>query len=276
MISDAENAVRAGDPFLALKQLQDAIRAKPDDAQLRVFLFQLLCVLGQWDRALVQLELCAEMDASALAMREMYRDAIACERLRIDVFEGIRSPMLFGEPEPWIALLIESLIRGGRGEAQAAERLRSDAFEAAPTTAGAIDGQPFTWIADCDMRLGPVLEAIVNGRYYWIPFTRLLQIDVEEATDLRDYVWLPAHLRFINGGESVALIPARYPGSDSADDGLLALGRKSAWIERAPGVFCGLGQRVIATDAGEYPLLDIRRVVLGAAAEAAEAAGGHA
>lgn len=271
MISAAENAIRDGNPGLALKHLQDAIRVKPDDAKLRVFLFQLLCVLGQWDRAIVQLELCAEMDPAALAMRETYRDAIACERLRVDVFEGIRSPMLFGEPEPWIALLIESLIRAGRGEAQAAERLRSQAFEAAPTTAGTLDGAAFTWIADCDMRLGPVLEAIINGRYYWIPFSRLAQIDFEEPTDLRDYVWLPAHLRFSNGGESVALIPARYPGTESADDGALALGRKSAWAERSPGVFCGLGQRVLATDAGEYPLLDVRRVVLGDAAEASTA-----
>lgn len=270
MIADAENAVRSGDPVLALKLLQDAVRSKPGDAQLRVFLFQLLCVQGEWDRALVQLELCAEMDAAALAMRETYRDAVACERLRAGVFDGSRSPMLFGEPEPWIALLIESLIRAGRGEAQAAEQLRSDAFDAAPPSSGVMDGQAFEWIADCDMRLGPVLEAIVNGRYYWIPFLRLARIDFEEPADLRDYVWLPAHLRFVNGGESVALIPARYPGSEAAGDGLLALGRKTDWSEPAPGVFHGIGQRVFATDAGEYPLLDIRCIELNAAAEPAD------
>jgi type VI secretion system protein ImpE len=33
-------------------------------------------------------------------------------------------------------------------------------------------------------------------------------------------------------------------------------------------VFCGLGQRVLATDSGEYPLLDIRQVRLGEDAEA--------
>lgn len=269
---DAEETLRTGDPALALRQLQDAIRAKPEDARLRVFLFQLLCVLGQWERALAQLELCAQMDPAALVMREMYGDAINCERLRAEVFAGTKSPMLFGEPEPWIALLIESLIRAGRGESRAAEQLRSEAFDAAPTTAGSLDDQPFSWIADCDMRLGPVLEAIVNGRYYWIPFSRLSQIDIEPPIDLRDYVWAPAHLRFSNGGESVALIPTRYPGSESADDGFLALGRKTAWSERAPGVYCGTGQRVLATDAGEYPLLDIRRVKLGVDTETETAA----
>ena len=262
MSLDAEQVLRSGDPAGALAALQGMVRDKPDDTRLRVFLFQLLCVLGQWERAQTQLELCAQMDPAALAMREMYRDAILCERVRSDVFQGIRSPMLFGEPESWIALLIESLIRAGRGEAGAAEKLRSDAFEQAPTTSGTLDDQPFDWIADADMRLGPVLEAIVNGRYYWIPFSRLSRIDIEEPCDLRDWVWLPAHLRFSNGGETIALIPSRYPGSESADDGLVALARRTDWIESSSGVFQGSGQRVIATDAGEYPLLDIRHIVL--------------
>ena len=34
----------------------------------------------------------------------------------------------------------------------------------------------FEWIADADDRLGPVLEAIVNGRYYWVPFERVRRI----------------------------------------------------------------------------------------------------
>ena len=119
----AETSVRDGDPEGALKQLTAAVKTSPADAKLRVFLFQLLCVLGKWDRALTQLELCAEMDVSALAMREMYREAIGCERLRDEVFAGRKSPMLFGEPEGWIALLIESLIRSGRGEAAEAARL---------------------------------------------------------------------------------------------------------------------------------------------------------
>lgn len=264
MSFDAEQALRTGDPAGALVALQGMVRDRPDDARLRVFLFQLLSVLGQWERALSQLELCAQLDPAALAMREMYRDAILCERVRGDVFEGIRSPMLFGEPESWIALLIESLIRAGRGEPAVAEKLRSAAFEQAPTTSGTLDDQPFNWIADADMRLGPVLEAIVNSRYYWIPFSRLASIDLEPPTDLRDSVWLPAHLRFSNGGESVALIPVRYPGSESAGDGLVTLARKTDWVESSPGVFHGCGQRVIATDAGEYPLLEIRRIVLSA------------
>jgi protein involved in temperature-dependent protein secretion len=53
------------------------------------------------------------------------------------------------------------------------------AFELAPSTAGTIDSAPFEWIADADMRLGPVCEAIINGRYYWLPFSHLSRVDIE-------------------------------------------------------------------------------------------------
>lgn len=258
----AEASVRDGDPASALKQLTDAVKANPADSKLRVFLFQLLCILGKWDRALTQLELCAEMDASALAMREMYREAIRCERLREEVFAGHKSPMLFGEPEGWIALLIESLIRGGRGESAEASRLREQAFADAPATSGKADDQAFAWIADADMRLGPVLEAIINGRYYWVPFSRLAQVTIEAPTDLRDFIWSPAHFQFANGGETIALIPSRYPGSASNEDGLVVLGRKTVWNEPQPGMYVGQGQRIFATDSSDLSMLETRTILL--------------
>jgi type VI secretion system protein ImpE len=256
--ASAEDQLRAGAPLEALKLLQEQVRAKPQDAKLRVFLFQLLCVLGQWERALTQLETAAALDAAALAMKEMYREAIKCELLRAEVFRGRKSPMVFGEPEAWLALLIESLLRQGSGPAKHAEALQKQAFEQAPETAGKLDDRPFTWIADADMRLGPVLEAMVNGRYYWVPFNRLARVTVEAPADLRDSVWMPAYLQFENGGESPALIPTRYPGSEASEDGLILLARKTTWEETAADQFCGLGQRLLATDAGEFPLMDVR------------------
>ncbi|MGC4085922.1 MAG: type VI secretion system accessory protein TagJ [Vicinamibacterales bacterium] len=223
----AEQSLRDGNPREALARLQDAVRANPADARLRVFLFQLLCVLGQWERALNQLKLAAEMDPAAVPMAQMYGDAVRCEAIRREVFEGRKSPMILGEPEQWLALLIESRLRAGHGETAQAEELRLRAFDDAPTSSGSLDGRPFEWIADADSRLGPVLEAFINGRYYWVPIGRLRVMTLETPEDLRDLVWMPAHLEFDNGGDTLALIPTRYPGSESSDDGLIALARKT-------------------------------------------------
>ena len=265
----AEHAVREGDLEEALRNLQDQVRKEPSKAELRVFLFQLLAVMGQWERANTQLNVAADLDAKALAMAQMYREAISCERLRAEVFGGRKSPVVFGEPDEWVALLIESLLADGTRRADQAQALRARAFEAAPASQGTIDGEPFEWIADADMRLGPVCEAVINGRYYWVPFGRIARIHLDEPTDLRDVVWMPAHFQFANGGDAVGVIPTRYPGSEVADDPRIRLARQTVWHENSPDVFFGIGQRVLATDAGEHSLMDVRAILIGDGVEQA-------
>jgi type VI secretion system protein ImpE len=266
----AEESIRAGDLTGALEELQSRVRSQPGSAPLRVFLFQLLAVMGQWQRALTQLKTAAELDAGALAMVATYRDAVLCEGLRAEIFAGLRSPMLFGRPEPWMALLIEALRLDADGKHEQAQSLRAQAFEAAPATAGKIrgeadgeaGGQAFAWIADADSRIGPMLEAVVNGRYSWIPFARLRKVKIEKPADLRDMVWTPVQLTLANGGEMVALVPSRYPGSEKAGDTRLALARVTEWSQPSPDTSLGIGQRILATDTGDHPLLDIREIEL--------------
>jgi type VI secretion system protein ImpE len=261
-----------------LHELQQRVRQAPGDAALRTFLFQLLSVMGQWDRALAQLGVAGELDKGRLDMVHMYREALKCEALRRAVFAGERSPVVFGDPESWVALLLESLKRSAEGRHAQATDLRNQAFEAAPTTAGRVirvgergegddppAGQPFEWFADADSRLGPIIEAIVLGRYMWVPVHRVKRIDIEPPADLRDMVWTPVHFEWANGGEAVGLIPTRYPGTESAEDDALRLARRTDWQEAAPETFHGLGQRMFSTDAGEFAMLELSRIELGTA-----------
>ena len=177
-------------------------------------------------------------------MRETVGHAIRCELMRAKVFAGQRTPMVFGQPDEWLALLIESLLQKGKGDPGLADDLAARAFDAAPEVSGKLDGQAFSWIADADSRLGPVIEACVNGRYYWVPFSRLSSITFDPPEDLRDCVWTPAQLMFSNGGETVALVPTRYPGSESSSDGAICLARKTEWQDAGNERWFGLGQRV--------------------------------
>lgn len=256
---DAENALRAGDPRAALKHLSEAVRGAPADARLRIFLAQLLCVLGQWERAHTQLNVAAELDKAAIAMREVVGHAIRFELLRAQVFAGKRQPMVFGPPTAWVASLIESLTQQDN-EALAAS-LAQRAFDEAPARSGAIDGTPFAWIADADSRLGPVLEACINGHYCWVPLEHLTRMSFEAPQDLRDCVWTPAQLHFANGGQTVAFVPTRYPGSERSDDGFICLSRKTQWREATENRWFGLGQRVLTTDLGDHDLMVVREIV---------------
>lgn len=259
-MSLAEQHLQAGNLCEALIQLQNQIKKDPGNAKLRTFLFQLLAVLGQWERALAQLNVAGDLDAATLAMVQTYREAIACEVLRTDIFQGKKTPLVFGEPAQWIALLLQALKLEAEGQYSDAHNLRAQAFELAPPTSGTLNGEAFDWIADADSRLGPLLEAIINGGYYWIPFQHIQAIQIEEPTDLRDVVWMPAHFIWANGGDSVGLIPTRYPTSETSEDAAIQLARKTEWTQINETTFLGLGQRLFATDKNDYALMDIREL----------------
>ncbi|MEN1678591.1 MAG: type VI secretion system accessory protein TagJ [Planctomycetota bacterium] len=272
----AKEALKAGDLQAALAQLTEETRSQPDDPKHRVFLFQLLAVRGEWDRSLTQLNVVRDLDESARLMAQTYQECLRCEVLRREVFAGKRTPLVFGDPTPWLAQLIEAIRLDSQGETAAAADLRGEAFEAAPAVPGTLsvaagDGEQehrFDWIADGDSRLGPVLEIIVNGRYYWAPAERVAEITFEPPADLRDVVWTPAHFRWANEGEAAGIIPTRYVDSEKHADDAVRLSRKTEWEEVADGAYHGLGQRVLLTDAGDFALMDLRRVTLSGATDA--------
>jgi type VI secretion system protein ImpE len=250
----AQQLVREGRLGEALGALQEAVRKDATDVRLRIFLFQLLAVMGQWSRALNQLNVAGALDAATLPMVQTCRAVIQCEALRAEIFAGKRAPLIFGEPPAWLAQLIEALKYDAIEPARAAAA-REQAFAAAPASSGTIDGVAFAWLADADERVGPVCEAVLEGRYFWIPLCRIARIEFEAPGDLRDSVWTGATFTWTNGASTVGLIPTRYSGTVSVlDDGLL-LARRTEWVDGEIR-----GQRMFVSDAGDHPLMNARLV----------------
>lgn len=260
-----EVLLRTGDLDGALAALQAQVRARPAEARLRVFLFQLLCVTGDWKRAITQLKVCAELDPQAEPMAQTYREAIVCEVFREKVFAGEKEPLIFGQPLEWIALMIQALRAQSQGQTEQAADLRERAFDMAKPARGEINDERFEWIADADTRFGPLLEAVVNGKYYWMPFTVIHALRLEAPSDLRDAIWMPANLTLQNGGELVALVPTRYPGTAASTYPIVRLARATTWDSAGGDTLVGTGQRILATDGGETPLMDLRTLRVEAA-----------
>ena len=260
---NAEQLVRNGQPTEALVALKQEIRDRPEDQKLRIFAFQLMSVLGQWDKALIQLQLVSGMSGGkgeGAHLASVFGPAIQCEAFRADVFAGKRSPVIFGEPDPWMGMMLQAQQLVGQGKIEAADELRQRAFDEAPATAGQIGETPFAWIADADPRLGPMLEVIIEGRYFWVPFCRIKVMAVQPPSDLRDLVWANTQFIWANGGEASGLVPTRYPGTETSADEALRLGRKTEWVEQSGGLAVGLGQRLLVTDQTELPLLEAKRI----------------
>lgn len=245
-------------------QVQDSVRQKPADDKLRVHLFQLYAQAGQWQKALAQLQVAAKLNEAHKMLAHAYRLALRAELLREDIFRGTRTPNILGQPLQWISYLVDALQEDGKGQHLRAAELRALAMEAATPTSGRMDEKPFEWIADADSRIGPVLEAYVNGDYYWVPFEAIVEIKVDAPVDLRDLVWIPAHLKLVNEGLHPVLLPARYPllGEDAEDGHLQS--RLTSWAPLGEDGWRGQGIKIFATDTDEASILDVRHIRLDA------------
>ncbi len=120
-----------------------------------------------------------------------------------------------------------------------------------------------------------MLEAVVNGRYFWIPMQRIARIEFDAPVDLRDAVWSPATFTWTNGASTVGLVPTRYEGTVASGDEALMLSRRTEWIEQGAQAGHGLGQRMLVTDAGEYAIMDARSIEFEMAAAAGAGQDAH-
>jgi type VI secretion system protein ImpE len=271
-LDNARDKLREGNVQQALDLLKQDVRKAPRDARLRTFLFQMFCITGEWDRALTQLTVALELDPETKPMAETYRSAIRCEVLREKIFRGERTPTVFGDPGEWVPLLIEANRLLAAGQTHEAAKLRDAAFDLAPPAEAVVNGTACEWVADADPRLGPVLEAVVEGKYLWIPFHRIKWLNVDPPVDLRDQVWMPAKFTWTNDGEAVGLIPTRYPNSASSPNAAIQLARSTEWSEIDPEWSLPLGQRVLVTDLDEVALMEVRKISMTAAAAETTAA----
>lgn len=246
----------------ALKAAEDAVRNEPAAGKPRVLLAQVLAVMGVWDRCVAQLEVAGKLEPGNLLMVQVCRHLVAGEGFRRDVFAGRRQPLLLGEPPAWAAMMVQALGQTAAGHHSAAASLRQQALELAPARGGTLNGQRFGWIADADSRLGPILEVMVDAKYYWVPMSRLASLKVDQPADLRDVVWAPATFTWTTGGTQEGFIPARYAGTETAGSDAHKLARQTRWDSlEGTEEFAGIGQRMLATDEGETPILEVRSLI---------------
>lgn len=230
----ARELYAAGRLDAAIETLGAELRSHPLDAQRRTFLFELLVVAGQYDRAEKQLGVLARESADREAAVLRYRAALQAERLREHMFATGDFP----------------------------------AGAAPAPVGGSLNGRAFASIEDADPRVGARLEVTAGDRYLWIPFAHLAAVHVDPAANLRDVRWLPARVgtgptvRELELGE--VLLPALTPSAWRSADPELRLGRATDWEELPDGEYAPVGQKMLRVDDALVPLLDVRDLIIGA------------
>lgn len=236
----------AGSIADALAATEAGVRKQPGSFDARWGLFQWLCVVGDWPRALRQLQVAAQLapDFAQTASRERANPLTCCLR------PGGSSGYTWRLPWPRPAIF------------SGADRNRNLAFSDVSDTPGSHDGQPFAWITDTDTRLGPTCELVVAGRYTWLPFSQMRTLHMRAPAGLLDLLWRPATVTLVDGSIARGFIPVRYPDSELGRDAI-RMARETTWSEAGETGVMGLGQKTWMTDAGDVPLLETAMLTLG-------------
>jgi type VI secretion system protein ImpE len=254
----------------AIQELNQSIKSKPTDPQLRMFLFELLCFAGDLPRAARQIDVLATQAADpgvALALQG-YRELLVAEELRRDAYLGKGLPKFIIPPPRHVEPYALLLGRAAESGFDAVEKY-AEAEEETPAVAGRIAEQAFSHLRDADDRIAPVLELFIAGEYVWLPFEQIARIEIAAPARLRDLIWLPATVEVHGHPPGPVFIPVLYVNSHTHADDPVKLGRSTEWDAIADQIVVGRGQRILLADDIEHPLLDVREVNLQAAPQGA-------
>jgi len=245
----------------AIADLTQSLRARPADAGLRTFLFELLCFQGDLDRAEKQLGVLVNQTGDArLAMAAQgYAHLLNAERTRRQVFHADALPKFALPPGDHVERYL-MLLRRMSGTAEEVGTLLDAAEEGSPAIAGERNGRPFTSFRDADDRVGPVLEVFHGPDYLWVPFDQITRLEIGAPGKLRELMWAPARLQLGNDPIGDVVIPALYVDSYQDAQEPVKLGRTTEWQALHDRMVIGAGQRLLLVDGEEVPLFDVGKV----------------
>lgn len=245
-----------------MQETEQQIKLKPTDSALRWLLFQILCLQGEWQRALKQLQMCAKMQSGFDQQAHVYRGLIACEIYRQECFAGRKRPGFIQSHPAWVDQLLEAIVLNQSGDETQADELRAKALSTTKDVSGNVEpGDTFSWIADSDTWLGPTIEMVIGGIYTWLPFEQIELISSELPKSILDIIWKPALLNLTDGSEHHVFLLARGNELKSASDELL-LGRKTIWQEHGNTSIRTVGQKTWQTNNGDIGVLDMVKCTL--------------
>jgi type VI secretion system protein ImpE len=259
-MATAKELLDAGNLRGAIEEVSRDVKAKPSEIRPRIFLFELLCFAGEYDRAEKQLEVIGHQSARAELGVQVYRNNLKAERDRRRLFSDGLAPHFLTEPPAYVDLHLSAINRLREGNTEEVRGLLDRAEEECPALGGMLDGQPFLDFRDCHDLTSSVLELIVHDKYTWVPFDQIKQIEIPAPRQLRDLMWTPARIEAVDGTIGEVFIPALYVGSSDHQDDQVKLGRMTDWPQTKKALYLPVGLRLFMVDGEEKAMLEARSI----------------
>lgn len=238
-----------------------AVKAKPNDAEARGFLCEMLCFAGEWERLDKQLDVIAHQDPEAMVGAALFRQLLRAETARAQFFSEGRLPELLNQPPPAVRQALEASVLLREGKADDAMKLLAQVEEQRPKLKGTCNDKAFDDFRDCDDLLASVFEVLTTtGKYYWIPVERVESIEFRAPARPRDLAWRRARMIVRDGPDGEVYLPANYIGSNASPDEQVQLGRYTEWKGGEGTPVRGLGQRTFMVGEEGRAILELQMV----------------
>ncbi|MBN2490938.1 MAG: SciE type virulence protein [Planctomycetes bacterium] len=258
----AKDHFRAGRLTEAIAAATDEVRAHPGDVAKRGFLCELLCFLGDLERADRQLDATAsQLEPRHTMGVSLLRHLLRAEQARRHFFADGRVPEFLEAPSADLRLRLEASIFLREGKPDEAARILEKAEAERPPIAGTSDGTAFDDLRDLDDLTATFFEVLTsNGKYYWVPMERVDSIEFHAPEFPRDLLWRRAHLVVRGGPDGEVYVAALYHGSHLHEDERIRLGRATDWPGGEAAPVRGVGQRILLVGDQDVPILEIKTI----------------
>jgi type VI secretion system protein ImpE len=255
----------------ALQAAIGAVKAAPRDADGRLLLCTLLALTGQFERVDGHLDVLVDQDPELAPGLSVYRQLVRAEIARRNLFESGQPPELMPADSDVLHHHVRAAVALSQSKGADAAGLLREAEPLRPAVAGECDGARFDELRDLDDLVSPCLEVLtMTGKYYWVGWERIQELQFQPPKYLRDLLWRPAQMTLRDGPDAVVYVPVLYAGSHRSQDPGLRTGGKTDWVHGESGIVRGVGQRTLLVGDGDKPLLSIGRIAFSSGGAAAQ------
>ena len=254
-MATAKELFQQGELTAAIAQLISEVKARPTDTSARIFLFELLCFAGEWDRAERQLDvIVTQGEAGALP----YLNCLKAERQRQRLWSESVEPHFLFDPPDSIDLHLQAIHKTRDGDFAAGRALLDRAEEQRPPRPGTCDGTAFYDLRDADDFIAPVLEMAIKDQYAWIPFAQIRSITIAKPTQVRDLLYTHARIETADGTLAEGFLLSLYAGSSASGNDSARLGRMTDWKAYNDELACGVGAKLWMVGDDDVVVFEVR------------------
>lgn len=259
-MNEAKTMLDAGNLSGAMEAALSAVKAKPTDGNARIFLFELACFSGDWERAEKQLDVIGHQDNNAMIGSLIFRGNLKAERDRLRFLSHGQKPEFIMEPPDYVLGLLTANNRVREGNLTEAREILDKVEEQRPAFAAKINGETVSDFRDYNDLTSCVFEVIIKDTYTWLPMEQVERIEIFPAKSLRDLFWMQAKVETTNGTNGEMFMPALYANSFKSDSDEVRLGKVTDWKDIGEDIYAGEGMRLFQIGDGYKPVSEITEI----------------